>query len=809
MKKLTTILFLSLIIFSIEVSAHEVVTLTAGWKFSRGNHPDAFKTDFNDSSWENVTIPHDWAIAGPFIIDGDGKTGKLPWRDEGWYRSELPVEKSVAGKTLYLVFDGVMAYPEVYVNGRLAGKWDYGYNSFYLDITKLIEPGKKNVLAVHADTRNHDSRWYPGAGIYRKVQMITTDPVHIGIWGTYVTTPIIKQTYADVRISNKIENSNPDQAEFVKVENIILSPDNREAGRKSSMINIRPGSSRLTEVTITLGRPERWNIENPKLYKVKTIISKDGKILDEQTTSFGVRTAKFTPDDGFWLNDRRVQLKGVCLHHDQGALGAAFFTRAMERQLEIMKSMGCNAIRNSHNVAAPELLELCDKMGFLVIDEIFDKYDEKADYTETTDFEEFSLRNIRNFVLRDRNHPSIILWSVGNEIIDVMFNENNGFYRLHTMVNNVRKYDPSRPVTLVSSNQESAGLRHFDYYDVHCWNYARRYAWARQLEPNKSVVISESASTVSTRGFYELPLPNLKTDFTKSLQVSSYDLHAPQWAEISDDDFMWQEEENYIAGEFVWTGFDYLGEPTPYDNRDVRRLGMTDNEAARSSYFGIVDLAGIPKDRYYLYKSHWKPEETTIHILPHWNWEGMEGKEIPVFVYTNGDSAELFLDGVSQGFRRKIVNSEKSVERYRLMWNNVIYKPGELKTVAYRNGVKIGEASVKTAGKPWSLKLTADRNSIRPGIRDLSYVLVEAFDKEGNPCPLADNLIDFEIKGPASIAGVDNGNPRSFDSFKAKSVKLFYGKAMLIIEAGSGSGEVSIRARSETLSEAKTIIKVN
>jgi beta-galactosidase len=480
----------------------------------------------------------------------------------------------------------------------------------------------------------------------------------------------------------------------------------------------------------------------------------------------------------------------------------------MERQLEIMKAMGCNAIRNSHNVAAPELLELCDKMGLLVINEIFDKFDSTAGVSETTDFEEFAHRNMKNFILRDRNHPSIILWSVGNEIVDVMFNRDNGYYRLNTMINYVRKYDPSRPVTLVSSDKESAELRHFDYYDVHCWNYGRRYELARQLEPNKSVIISESASTLSTRGFYELPLPEKKTDFTKSLQVSSYDLNAPMWAEIADDDFMWQEEENYIAGEFVWTGFDYLGEPTPYDNRDVVRMGMTNREASYSSYFGIVDLVGIPKDRFYLYKSYWLPEEKTIHILPHWNWEGKEGEKMPVFVYTNGDSAEVFLNGVSQGFRKKVPNSKNSVERYRLMWNEVLYQPGELKAVAYKDGLVLGEKIMRTAGKPHTLKLTPDRLILNSKGKDLSYVLLEAFDRNGNPCPLADNQILFEVSGQGNIAGVGNGNPQSFEPFKSDRVKLFYGKAMLILEASQTPGEIQITAKPEGMPVAKTRITV-
>jgi beta-galactosidase len=692
-----------------------------------------------------------------------------------------------------------MSQPEIFINGRLAGKWDYGYNSFYLDITDYVKFDAKNAIAIHVDNRSHDSRWYPGAGIFRKIQMITVDPVHVDVWGSQVTTPIIKPTYTDVRIAHTLVNKSGVTVDSVLVENIIVSPKEVIVGKATSKINISQGKSVLTENTITLNKPERWDIDNPVLYKVKTRISKNGKILDEYCTPFGVRTMKFTADDGFWLNERRVQLKGVNLHSDHGMLGVAFNRRAMERQLEIMKSMGCNAIRNSHNVAAPEVLELCDSMGILMLNEVFDKYDKKADLDDNADFEEFAARNIKNFVLRDRKHPCVFLWSVGNEIMDVMRNENNGFYRLHTMVNYVKKWDFTRPVTLVSSAQETAALRHFDYYDVNCWNYGRRYSLARQLEPNKSVIISESASTLSTRGFYELPLPVKKTDFTKSLQVSSYDLNAPLWAEISDDDFMWQEEEPYVAGEFVWTGFDYLGEPTPYDNKEVKRMGFADKDASNSSYFGIVDMCGIPKDRYYLYKSHWKPEETTVHILPHWNWKGHEGKEIPVFVYTNGDSAELYLNGRSLGFKSKKLNSSVSTERYRLMWKNVKYESGQLKAIAYKNGKVIGQSIVKTAGNPYKIVLKPDRKTIKADGADLSYVLVEVYDNDGNICPLADNMIKFKVSDNGKIAGVGNGNPQSMEPFKADFRKLFFGKAMLVVQSSSHSGEIKITAESDGL----------
>ena len=786
--------------------SREMITLQTGWKFAKGSNEKAAQIKFDDSKWQSVTIPHDWAIAEPTVVDGDGNTGKLPWKGEGWYRKTLDIPASYSGKNIILIFDGIMSRPEVYLNGQLAGKWDYGYNSFYLDVTKLVNFKGKNFLAIHADTREHDSRWYPGAGIYRKIQMVAVDPLHIQVWGTQITTPVIKSNYAEVRIMNTVVNNSAKTEENVKVETIVLNPKGVEVGRKETTAKIISGQSREVETTIGLTNPQRWDLEHPVLYQLKTNIYKGDVLVDSSISPFGIRTIRITPSNGLYLNEKRVTLKGVNLHHDQGLLGGAFNVRAMERQIEIMQSMGCNAIRTSHNMAAPELYELCDKMGMLVFDEAFDKYDKKADILETTDFEEFAQRNIKNFVERDRNHPCVFIWSVGNEMGDVQYNINNGFHRLQTMINYVRKYDPTRPVTMACDNTNSATLRHFDFYDVHSWNYNRRYSLARQMEPNKAVIVSESGSTVSTRGFYELPLPVKRSEFTPSLQVSSYDLNVPEWADLPDEDFMWAQDEEYVAGEFVWTGFDYLGEPTPYGNMWTKAHGLSDKEASRSSYFGIVDLCGIPKDRYYLYKSYWKPEENTVHILPHWNWEG-KAEKVPVFVYTNGDCAELFLNGKSLGKKCKSPNSLKSTERFRLMWNDVPYQPGELKAVAYKEGEKIGEEILKTAGEPYQIRLTPDRTKIKADGADLSYVLVEAVDKDGNVCPLANNKIDLSISGAGRIAGVGSGNPQSFDSFQANYVNLFYGKAMIIIGAGFEKGDVSLTATSGGLVKDSKVIR--
>lgn len=772
--------------------------LREGWRFQKGFASEAQNQGFDDSGWEEVVVPHDWAIVGPFIEDGDGNTGKLPWKGEGWYRRQLDIPEELSGRQIYLLFDGVMAFPTVYINGKVAGRWDYGYNSFYLDITGLVQPGGTNLLAVHADTRPHDSRWYPGAGIYRKVSMIVTGPVHTAIWGTWVTTPVIKPHYADVRIATTVNNSGATDSEII-LRHTVMNQSGNVVARRDTSGMIKAGKERLIEATITLTNPRRWDVDDPHLYSVETTIIINGELADSYETVFGVREIKITADDGLWLNGRRVQLRGVNLHHDLGALGSAMNYRALERQLEIMKEMGCNAIRTSHNTAAPELPELCDRMGLLFFNEVFDKYDAKAGITDTTDFEDFAHRNIRNFVVRDRNHPSVFIWSVGNEIGDVQWNINNGFMKLQTMINYVKKYDPLRPVTLVCDSEASAALRHFDFYDVHNWNYGRRYKLARQMEPNKAVIISESSSTVSTRDFYELPLPALKTDFTRSLQVSSYDLNAPEWAELADDDFMWQQEEPYVAGEFVWTGFDYLGEPTPYTNEWARRNGLGDVAASRSSYFGIVDLSGIPKDRYWLYRSYWRSDVTTVHILPHWNWEGMKGRNVPVFVYTNGDCAELFLNGKSLGRRCKNPKSGTSTDRFRLMWKDVVYEPGELRAVAYSEGVVIGESVVRTAGKTAGVVLSADREVISADGEDLSYIIVSAVDRDGILSPLAENLAEVKVTGAGRLAATDNGNPQSFEPFSSPRVKLFNGKAMIIVQSGTEAGTIIVEVKSAGL----------
>ncbi len=786
------------------LKVRKVMNFNRYWKFAKGEQSGAEMPNFDDSTWQQVRLPHDWAISGPFNERENGYAGKLPWRGVGWYRKTFSLDASDEGKQVYFDFDGVMAFPKVYINGRLAGSWDYGYTSFRVDATNYVKFGESNTIAVLVDTRRQGTRWYPGAGIYRKVTMTINEPVHIAHWSTYITTPEVGDSSAIVRVCSSIEN-HLDNNRNIIIDTVIYNPDGKQVAKGTKSDAVAANGTGELDQTFTVSKPQRWDVNSPKLYTAKVTVRDGDKILDCEINTFGIRTFKFTADDGFYLNGRRVQLYGVNLHHDQGPLGAAFYPRAMERQLEIMKDMGCNAIRTSHNPSAPELIEMCDRMGMVVWDEVFDKWDDKAGRTRgEPPLQEYAEKHIKSLVMRDRNHPSVVIWSIGNEIGNQPRDrEGKSPERVKFMSDFVRKYDPTRPVGMACHIPNTVEEPILDALDLTGWNYGRRYARYRETYPDKPIIYSESASTLSTRGFYELPLPENKTDFSDKLQVDSYDLNAAQWSDIPDKEFQLMEDDRFVAGEFVWTGFDYLGEPTPFSRQ------------ARSSYFGIVDLCGIPKDRFYLYKSYWRPDTTTVHILPHWNWPDRVGHMVPVFVYTNGDSAELFLNGKSLGKRTKLkeVHSDANdyyavVDKYRLRWMDVIYEPGELKAIAYKDGKKIGEVVMKTAGEPAAIRLTQDRKKILASGEDLCYVLVEALDDRGTVCPLADNLINFDVEGPAEIAGVGNGNPLSFEPFQADYRKLFYGKAMLILRSVEGkTGKINVTAKSEGLKQAS--ISVN
>jgi beta-galactosidase len=589
-----------------------------------------------------VRLPHDWAIEGPFEPSGDGGTGKLPWKNEGWYRRSFELPAGAADRRVYFDFDGVMAFPRVFINGQLAGAWDYGYTSFRIDATPYVKWGEPNVIAVHVDTRRWGSRWYPGAGIYRKVAMTISEPVHIAHWGIQVQAPgPVAGQPAIAAVASRVENHGTAAARVI-VRHRLQDPAGRTVAASEASLDVPDGATAIDRQALPAAEALAWDVNHPHLYTLFTDVEQDGETRDRQETRFGFRSFEFTADDGFHLNGRRVQLFGVNLHHDLGPLGAAFNRRAARRQLEIMQDMGVNALRTSHNPPAPEVLDLADEMGIIVWNEAFDKYAWTAGRPDLQPpLPEFSRRHIESMIRRDFNHPSVVTWSIGNEVWAEEEKEGVSPERVRMMVDYVHELDPGRPASMACHIPPLVNGRNFEALDLAGWNYGRRYANYREQYPDRPIVYSESASALSTRGYYDPDLPDRPTDYSAAYQISSYDLNAAPYSDVVDAEFRLMEKDRFVAGEFVWTGFDYLGEPTPHA------------EQARSSYYGAVDLCGFPKDRFYLYRSHWRPDVPTVHILPHWNWPDRIGRNVPVFVYTNGDAAELFLNGRSLGMRRK------------------------------------------------------------------------------------------------------------------------------------------------------------
>lgn len=629
------------LLLALQLSASTVTTLSDGWYFQHGELQETdFHPDLPLDDWHAVTVPHDWAIAGPFDTTPNvhGGTGRLPWKGIARYRRSMDFPESAVDQRHYLDFDGVMANAKVYLNGELAGQWDYGYTPFRIDLTPHVRAGQRNLLVVEVDTREWYSRWYPGAGIYRKVQLVSTHPVHFANWGVFARLADPERVdvlHVEATVENHRDADSAAQIRFT------LRDGSETVASADTTLELSSHTQATATVELMIDNPRRWDIDDPHLYQLHSELLLDGEELDAMTTPVGLRTIRFTANDGFFLNGRRVQLKGVNLHHDLGPLGAAFNTSAARRQLEIMQSMGVNAIRTAHNPSAKEVLELCDEMGLLVWDEAFDKWEATAGRRAVDDppLDTFGKRHLEAMIHRNRNHPSVIVWSIGNELLggEMGITPEN----VSMMTAFAKQADDSRPIALGCHIPSLSYGGNFDALDLTGWNYARRYATFREQYPNTPIHYSESASTLSTRGYYAFPLPVRHTDTLDSHQMSSYDLGSAAWSDIPDVEFQLMEQDDWVHGEFVWTGFDYLGEPTPYDLH------------ARSSYFGIVDLCGFKKDRFYLYQSHWRPDHDSVHILPHWNWPDRIGKNVPVFVYTNGDSAELFLNGNSLGMRHK------------------------------------------------------------------------------------------------------------------------------------------------------------
>ena len=827
------------IVLNAQESPRTRESFNEGWKFvkyfnasneavSTNREPEGLQLPaVNDNDWRTINLPHDWAIEGPFSDTLENDTGLLPWKGIGWYRKHFTVKDSDKDKRFYIDFDGAMAYSEVWLNGKYVGGWPYGYTSFRLDLTPYIKIGGENIIAVRLDTKKWDSRWYPGAGLYRNVWLIKTSQVHVVHNGLYCTAPEIKKERASLAVEAEVENNLDEpvpvtiKASVYKLDNKMQSTGTPVAETNSTKAVIPAATTHYFILGTYVKDPVLWDIDNPELYRIVVVVSKGDEATDVAETSFGFRTLDFTARDGFYLNGKRVDVKGVCDHHDLGALGSAFNIRAAERQLELLKEMGCNAIRTSHNPPAPELLDLCDKMGFLVMDEAFDAWvtpKKPLDYNKL--FSAWVEEDLRALVRRDRNHPSVFLWSIGNEVND------QDKPALALALNRIIKSeDVTRPVTS-GCDRDYSGTNGFQKsLDVFGINYRlTRYEAFFQLKDNDNLPFhsSESASTISSRGEYYFPV--VQGVIEKNLpgngifQVSSYDLTHPGWATLPDEQWTMNDKYPGVFGEFVWTGFDYIGEPTPYSadltglkpgskrydqmKQMLEKQGVTE-VPSRSSYFGILDLAGFKKDRFYLYQSKWRPDFPMAHILPHWNWPERKGQVTPVFVYTSGDEAELFLNGKSLGKKKK------GESEYRLRWDDVVYQPGELKVIAYKNGQKWAEDVMKTTGKAYQLAMLADRSEITADGKDLVFVTIKIEDKNNLLVPRINNQISFSIVGPGRIVATDNGDATSHESFQSKTRKAYNGMCLVIVAAEKGAtGSFKVIAESKGLQRNAVTINI-
>lgn len=810
-----------------EQSPRERLNFDNDWKFCLTDGEGIETTDYDDTAWRSLNLPHDWAIEGDFSKDNpSGYAGGALPGGIGWYRKTFDIDSTdlADGRRIYLDFDGIYMLSNVFVNGVSTGVRPYGYISFRRDITSLLKVGK-NVVAVRVDNSEQpNSRWYSGCGIYRHVWMIKTQPIHVDLWGTYVTTPTITDNSAIINVATRVRNTTEQPAD-VTVKQYIIDDKGICVAYNEGVMSINPDTTTEESISLTLNNPKRWSVETPYLYTVRTQIEQEGNIIDSYDTPLGVRTFRFDAKEGFFLNEKPVKIKGVCMHHDLGCLGAAVNTRAIERQLEILKEMGCNAYRCSHNPPAPEVLDLCDRMGFIVMDEALDMWSRpKTQYDYARFFKEWHERDLTDLVMRDRNHPSIIMWSIGNEVREQWTHEASDILSLEdanmplnlmkdasalaqqgdTMSTNslitrrlceiVKRLDP-RPIT--TGNDEPNPSNHLfraGTLDIIGYNY--HVDWFDSVPgwfPDKPFIATESASALMTRGYYEQPsdsfMPRpIRWDIPyidDSYSCSSYDhVHAP-WGCTHEKNWRMVSERKYVSGTFIWTGFDYIGEPTPY------------TFPARSSYFGIVDLAGFPKDIYYMYKSEWS-NDTVLHLFPHWNHT--PGQTIDMWCYyNNADEVELWINGQSQGVRSK----EDGV--FHVMWR-VTFTPGEVWVVSRRNGKEVASKTIYTAGKPAQIRLTPDRTKLTADGSDLSFITVEILDKDGNLCPWADNDITFDISGNAFIAGVDNGSPYSMERFKDNHRRAFYGKCLVVLQNDGTAGTATLTATCEGLPSEQTSV---
>ena len=804
----------------------ERIDFNEGWRFCLGDGPEYADAGFVDEGWHVLNLPHDWAIEGDFSKDNPSGTGggALPG-GIGWYRKTFVPEKSDSDKKFRIVFDGVYMNSEVFLNGISLGDRPYGYITFSYDLTPHLKWGEENVLAVRVDNSEQpNSRWYSGCGIYRNVWLVKTGAVHVGEWGTYVTTPVVNESEAVVAVQTTVSNEDRKAARVI-VRSSLYDAEKRCVAETDTLCDINGTEDTIAVQELTVADPQLWDVDSPYLYTLVTELLDGERCIDRYETSVGIRSFSFDAKKGFSLNGKPMKINGVCMHHDLGCLGAAVNVRAIERQLQILKEMGCNGIRCSHNPPAPELLDLCDRMGFVVMDEAFDMWRKKKtahDYSRY--FNEWHERDLRDFILRDRNHPSIFMWSIGNEVLEQWSHADADTLSLEeanlilnfghskemlakdgeTSVNSlltkkladiVKQLDPTRPVT--AGCNEPNPFNHlfrsgaldiigYNYHNVNVPDVPENF-------PGKPFIITESNSALATRGYYRMPSDKMfawperwdKPFSDPSFSCSSYDNCHASWGNTHEESIKLIRDNDFISGQYVWTGFDYIGEPTPY------------GWPARSSYFGIVDLAGFPKDVYYLYQSEWSDKQV-LHLFPHWNWK--PGQTVDMWCYyNNADEVELFVNGKSQGVK------SKTEDCLHAMWR-VTFEPGSVKVVARKDGKTVGEKEIRTAGEPAQIRLTPDRSQLTADGKDLSFIAVEILDKDGNLCPNADNLVNFNVKGDAFIAGVDNGSPISMERFKDNKRHAFYGKCLVVVQNKGKQGAVSVEAVSEGLQSGKVDI---